>query len=75
MMKIGNIPANPISRELSAKKFGRLPVSWPTMAVRSEFGEVASALHERAFLALEDHQDSTALLGLLIERAAAEISQ
>ena len=63
------------ARELSAKKFGRLPVSWPTMAVRSEFGEVASALHERAFLALEDHQDSTALLGLLIERAAAETSQ
>jgi hypothetical protein len=62
------------ARELSARKFGRLAVSWPTMAARSEFGEVASALHERAFLAREDHQDSTALLGLLIERAVAGMS-
>ncbi|WP_143120641.1 restriction endonuclease subunit S domain-containing protein [Actinacidiphila alni] len=57
------------ARELSARAFSSLPLAWPTARVRSEFAELASALHQRAILALEDHDDMQRMVGLLIERA------
>ncbi|WP_327094695.1 hypothetical protein OIE68_31985 [Nocardia vinacea] len=56
------------SRELSARAFSKLHVDWPTREVRQQFAEVAAALHERAILAMDDHEDMHAMVGLLIEK-------
>ena len=55
------------SRELSARAFGNLLVPWPEAVVRAKFAETAQVLHERALLALDDHDDMRSLLGRLIE--------
>lgn len=57
------------ARELSARAFASLPVIWPSARVRREFAELASALHQRAILALEDHDDMQDMVGLLTEKS------
>ncbi|GAB3210935.1 hypothetical protein [Nocardia tengchongensis] len=56
------------SREPSARALGTLRIRWPEPEVRHAFASLAALLHERAIVALEDHDDMGQLIGLTVER-------
>lgn len=54
-------------REMSVRALACLKISWPDPDVRQVFGEIASSLHDRAYLALREN-------GILDEVIASEMS-